>query len=378
MEDEMRKIKVTLALVATLTSVQALEFGTMGSQAFGMGGVGVAIKHSPWGLYYNPSLIATDDGFKVGLHLGIQSKSQNFFQLFNRDFKNLKYDDINEMQKLLQNSRISLTSQDGVVLQLPDFGIGALAIGGFLNISANGVAKANLPSLNNGYRNTNVDSINLETNYSVLSLIEVPVGYAFKFETLAGDISIGTAVKYMNLSGTSGNFKIGNGTNLTDTFKDMLKMNMGKSVANVGVDVGVTYEPIDCFTIGLVGKNLNAPSFELNGQTYTIDPQARAGVAFNFDFFSLGLDADLTTNRSLKSDVKTQMIGVGSALDFSLFALRAGIATDLQHAEDLIFSLGVGITFLDIGIQFGKKTNPLNGMAMPDYLALQVGAGFSF
>lgn len=374
----MKKFKIALALATALTSVQALEFGTMGSQAFGMGGVGVAIKHSPWGLYYNPSLIAADDGFKVGLHLGIQSKSHNFFQLFNRDFKNLKYDDINEMQNLLQDSRLSLTSQDGVVLQLPDFGIGALAIGGFLNISANGVAKAKLPNLSNMNNPTNANNIDLETNYSVLSLIEVPVGYAFKFETLAGDISIGTAVKYMNLSGTSGNFKIGNGTNLTDTFKDMLKMDMGKSVSNVGVDVGITYEPIDWFAIGLVGKNLNAPSFELGNTTYTIDPQARAGLAFNFDFFSIGLDADLTTNKALSSNFKTQMIGVGSALDFSLFALRAGVATDLQHTEDLIFSLGVGITFLDIGIQFGKKTNPLNGMPMPDYLALQVGAGFSF
>lgn len=374
----MKKFKIALALATALTSVQALEFGTMGSQAFGMGGVGVAIKHSPWGLYYNPSLIAADDGFKIGLHLGVQSKSHNFFQLFNRNFKSLNYNDITEMTELLKDSRLNLTSQDGVVLQLPDFGIGALALGGFLNISASGVAKASLPNLNNGSITTNMDNVNLETNYSVLTLLEVPLGYAFKFETIAGDISIGTAVKYMNLSGTSGNFQIGNNTGLGSTFKDMLKVDLGKSVSNVGVDLGVTYEPVDWLAIGLVGKNLNAPSFELGNTTYTINPQARAGVALNFDFFSLGLDADLTANKGLSSDIKTQMIGVGSALDFSLFALRAGVATDLQHTEDLIFSLGLGITFFDIGIQFGKKTNPLNGMPMPDYLALQVGAGFSF
>lgn len=374
----MKKFKIALALATALTSVQALEFGTMGSQAFGMGGVGVAIKHSPWGLYYNPSLIAADDGFKMGLHLGVQSKSHNFFQLFNRNFKNLKYDDIAEMTELLKDSRINLTSQDGVVLQLPDFGIGALALGGFLNISASGVAKASLPNLSNGSTTTNMDNVNLETNYSVLTLLEVPLGYAFEFETIAGDISIGTAVKYMNLSGTSGNFHIGNNTSLGSTFKDMLKVDLGKSVSNVGIDLGVTYEPLDWLAIGLVGKNLNAPSFELGNTTYTINPQARAGVALNFDFFSLGLDADLTANKGLSSDIKTQMIGVGSSLDFSLFALRAGVATDLQHTEDLIFSLGAGITFFDIGIQFGRKTNPLNGMPMPDYLALQVGAGFSF
>lgn len=372
----MKKFKIALALATALTSVQALDFGTMGSQAFGMGGVGVAIKHSPWGLYYNPSLIAADDGFKVGLHLGLQAKSHNFFNLFNRNFNNLNFDDINELTNLLQDSRINLVNQDGAVLQLPDFGIGAIAVGAFFNISANGVAKANLAGFING--TTTADNIDLETNYSVLTLLEVPVGYAIEFDTAAGDISIGTAVKYMNLSGTSGNFQIANNTNLSGAFKDLLKVDLGTSASNVGVDLGVTYEPIDWFSVGIVGKYLNAPSFEVGNKTYTIDPQARAGLAFNFDFFSIGLDADLTANKALGSDVKSQMIAVGSALDFSLFALRAGIATDLQHTDDLIFSLGLGITFLDIGIQFGKKTNPLNGMPMPDYLALQVGAGFSF
>lgn len=374
----MKKFKIALTLATALTSLQALEFGTMGSQAFGMGGVGVAIKHSPWGLYYNPSLIAADDGFKVGLHLGLQAKSNNFFNLFDRNFNNLTYDDINEMKDLLSDSRISLVNQDGAVLQLPDFGIGALAIGAFFNISASGTAKASFPNISNGSQITNVDNIGLETNYSVLTLLEVPLGYAIEFDTCAGDISIGTAVKYMNLSGTSGNFKINNNTNLADAFKDLLKVDLGTSASNVGVDLGVTYEPIDWLAVGIVGKYLNSPSFEIGNKTYTINPQARAGVALNFNFFSLGLDADLTANKALGSDVKSQMIALGSALDFSLFALRAGIATDLQHTDDLIFSLGVGITFLDIGIQFGKKTNPLNGMPMPDYLALQVGAGFSF
>ena len=72
------------------------------------------------------------------------------------------------------------------------------------------------------------------------------------------------------------------------------------------------------------------------------------------------------------------MIGLGTAFDFEWIALRGGIATDLQHTDDMIFSLGLGITFLDIGVQFGKKTSPLNGIQMPDYFALQVGAGFSF
>lgn len=369
----MKKFKIALALATALTSVQALEFGTMGSQAFGMGGVGVAIKHSPWGLYYNPALMAADDGFKVGLYVGFQSKSDNFFDLFDINKNDPSALLQSKLEELTKNSSIKLTNQDGAVIQLPDFGIGVLATGAFINAGASGSARLENVTANN------LKDAKLTTDYSVYTLLEIPVGYALEFETVAGDFSIGVTGKYMNLSATNGSFAIQNGTNVTDAFKDMMKFDIGGGDSNFGLDLGLSYEIADCFTMGVVGKYLNSPTFNTKNGSYTIAPQARAGVALDLDWFMIGMDVDATANKDLSNEnFKTQMIGLGTAFDFEWIALRGGIATDLQHTDDMIFSLGLGITFLDIGVQFGKKTSPLNGIQMPDYFALQVGAGFSF
>lgn len=372
----MKNIKIALTLATLMASGQALEFGTMGSQAFGMGGVGVAIKHSPWGLYYNPALMAADSGFKVGLHVGFQSKSDNFFNLFNIK-KNDSADLIqSKLEELTKNSSIKLTNQDGAVIQLPDFGIGVLATGAFITASASGSARLDLPSQPS---NNNLKDAKLLTDYSVFTLLEVPVGYAIEFDTSAGDFSLGVTAKYMNLSGVSDHFAIQQGTNVMDAFKNMMKFDIGGGDSNFGLDLGFSYEIADCFTMGIVGKYLNSPTFKTKNGSFTIAPQARAGVALDFDWFMLGLDVDATANKDLANqNFKTQMIGLGTAFDFEWVAIRGGIATDLQHTNDMIFSLGLGITFLDIGVQFGKKTSPLNGIQMPDYFALQVGAGFSF
>ncbi|MCE3047412.1 conjugal transfer protein TraF [Helicobacter kayseriensis] len=372
----MKKIsKISFVSLLFFSSLNALEFGTMGSQSFGMAGTGVAVKKSAWGLYYNPALIAADSGFKLGLFAELHAKSKNFWNIFNRDFKKLNQNDIEEIKQLLEDNRISLGTQDGVVLQLPDFGIGALAIGGFFNLAANGTtqAKIELPK-----DKTTIEDLGLETNFSALALIEIPLGYAYEFDTLAGDFSVGVALKYMNLSGTAGNFKISSNMSPSDSLKDLLKVDLGHNVSNIGVDVGVTYEPFSFLTLGVVGKNLNAPSFDLGFQKIKINPQARAGAALNIGFWTLALDADLTKNQFLGSNLDNQVISLGTSFDFKFFSLRGGVATDLQNKEDLIFSLGLGLAFFDIGVQVGKKTNPLNGLLIPDYLALQVGAGFSF
>ena len=372
----MRKLKIALTLAASLTSVQALEFGTMGSQAFGMGGVGVAIKHSPWGLYYNPALMAADDDFKVGLYVGFQSKNDNFFNLFNINQKDPATLIQSKLEELTKNSSIRLTNQDGAVVQLPDFGIGVLAVGGFINISANGSARLVLPTTN---PSSNLKDAKLLTDYSLLSLLEVPVGYALEFDTDVGDFSLGVVAKYMNLSGLHGSFTIQNDSSAMDTFKNMMQFDIGSGDSNFGLDLGFSYEIADCFTMGIVGKYLNSPTFNTKAGTYTIAPQARAGVALDFDWFMIGMDVDATANKDLGNEnFKTQMIALGTAFDFDWVALRAGIATDLQHTDDMIFSVGLGLTFLDIGVQFGKKTSPVNGLQMPDYFAVQIGAGFSF
>ena len=67
----------------------ALEFGSMGNTSAAMGGAGVALKHSAWGLYYNPALLSSDPKVKLGYSLGVGLREQNLAKLTTIDINNM-------------------------------------------------------------------------------------------------------------------------------------------------------------------------------------------------------------------------------------------------------------------------------------------------
>lgn len=79
-----------ITLVIFCTNNFALEFGTMGQVSASMGGAGVALKDSAWGLFYNPALLGADRRAKFGYSFGIHIKEQKLAQLATIDVDNLK------------------------------------------------------------------------------------------------------------------------------------------------------------------------------------------------------------------------------------------------------------------------------------------------
>lgn len=85
----MRHRVMALAMCAGVSGF-GLEFGSMGQVSAGMGGAGVAVRDSAWGLYYNPALLGSDRRTKMGYSFGIQFKEQNLMQLATIDVANLE------------------------------------------------------------------------------------------------------------------------------------------------------------------------------------------------------------------------------------------------------------------------------------------------
>lgn len=85
----MRHKVMALAMCAGVSGF-GLEFGSMGQVSAGMGGAGVAVRDSAWGLYYNPALLGSDRRTKMGYSFGIQFKEQNLLQLATIDVANLE------------------------------------------------------------------------------------------------------------------------------------------------------------------------------------------------------------------------------------------------------------------------------------------------
>lgn len=74
-----------LLLSSMLSLVEAMEFGTMGNVSASMGGAGVALK-SPFALYYNPALIASDSKMRIGYSVGVGLSQSNLDKLTNLNF----------------------------------------------------------------------------------------------------------------------------------------------------------------------------------------------------------------------------------------------------------------------------------------------------
>ncbi len=80
-----------LALSMVLgSSLNALEFGGMGNISMGMGGAGVALKNSQWGLYYNPALLGASKKSRFGYSFGLGVQEKNLLSLASIDIKNLE------------------------------------------------------------------------------------------------------------------------------------------------------------------------------------------------------------------------------------------------------------------------------------------------
>lgn len=86
----MKKIFAYIVLCGSFfNQLCALEFGSMGNTSAAMGGAGVALKHSAWGLYYNPALLSSDPKVKLGYSLGVGLREQNLAKLTTIDIDNM-------------------------------------------------------------------------------------------------------------------------------------------------------------------------------------------------------------------------------------------------------------------------------------------------
>lgn len=83
------KKQLLISAIFCISEVCALEFGSMGNTSASMGGAGVALKSSAWGLYYNPALLAADPRVKIGYSLGIGFKEHNLAEITKIDINNM-------------------------------------------------------------------------------------------------------------------------------------------------------------------------------------------------------------------------------------------------------------------------------------------------
>jgi len=147
----------------------------------------------------------------------------------------------------------------------------------------------------------------------------------------------------------------------------------GERTNTIGLDLGLMgrYEG---WQVGVVGRNLNSPSFKgptVDGTKYPnvkLEPQVRGGIAwFPVKSVTLELDVDLLPNDTLLPDYNTQYASLG-------FEWRTGRDTDIRLGtyrnlvNDTIgpvYTLGAGMGFvggrLNLAVAWSAKHDQYPG-----------------
>lgn len=122
MKKNLVKNALKLVLTASLgaSALNALEFGSMGQVSTSMGGAGVALKQSAWGVYYNPALLAADRRSKVAYSFGAQFKEQNLLEALTINFNELSKIASTLDEKLLGKASVNGAIAGGAISYIPN------------------------------------------------------------------------------------------------------------------------------------------------------------------------------------------------------------------------------------------------------------------
>jgi len=417
---------LSLIAIISISSLNAGEFHSLGGQSISMGGAGVASARGSLAGYYNPALLANRKDVEVSIGVGLAVRDNNLGEQIDT-LSNSNLSDVIERVankapfsgSNTQEDRDSLIeSQDALKsignkngidvmpsahfsVQYDNFSVG-LYLTGDIVASANVDKEHTELSVNSDghyysydpkndsyslitqerYNNSSLEYA-LDNRLSTVSakgllLTEVPVSYAHSFALPQGDLSLGGSLKFMN------------GTTYTETFdidsedtdnEDRLKENERDS-SNVGLDIGILFKPANLsnLQLGLVGKNLNAPSFETStGKDIEVSPQVRAGLLYKIsDDLDIATDLDLTTNETFIRGFDTQMFGGG--LDYhpvSWFSIRGGLMSNLANSNDgMIYTAGLAFGLpqfqLDVSAQMSENEGSYDSETVPKYAKVNV------
>lgn len=423
----MRKI-MALLFLGFCASAQAREFQPIGFESMSMGGAGVASAKGSMAGYYNPALLSrstytTEVGLSVGAGVREHKLAENLDQLNQLQFTDaisrvaanapvagsnpVDKDRLATSQTILSGmaggkNGLALMPSAALGIQVKRVGIG---IYGTSDATATAVVDPDRLAfiLQNGsnyysydpvgdmyavsdattYANTSLEyAVNNGRTYvklSGLAVAELPVSYGHPFELGLGKLGVGASLKYMNAMTYNASIKV---DTASGDIGDQLD-GKEKSSTAMGVDAGLLFTPaaFEKLTVGLVGKNLNSPSFEtaVSGESYKVEPQVRAGLDLAlFSKLNLAVDMDLTSNKTFITGMDSQYLGGG--LNFhpaSWFSLRAGAMQNLASSDEgtvLTAGLGFGLKWVqvDVAAQMSTSKGYLDGQEVPRYARANV------
>lgn len=364
---------------------QAEQFAVVGPRALGMGGASVAAVNDATAVYWNPAALADVRVVDIRIpaeagaadHVGLKD---TWSRLNDIDAQVQAFDPaaIDETISLLQdldkpNTGADVNASAGLLVSIPiaksALAISALGFGyaglyptiDTLNDQPNPTMPGPAPNPNFvGNNNSAVTGIGIVAT-------EPAVSFATSF---ADTVFLGVNAKMIYAETYVNSTTIR--SNTFNNFFDDLK-NSKTSTNKGSIDAGILYVPVQSFRIGVVGRDLNSPSFPVEGvfaekqangsvsqvsklDEIKFDPQCRAGLAWlPFKTFTLAVDYDLTRNKTLVPGYEDQTAAIGLEKTFlsEYINLRIGAYENTADSDaKTVYTAGLGFRLFALRLDF--------------------------
>jgi hypothetical protein len=339
-------IGIALAFTSFLSSAGAYA---PDGRTNGMGNVGVATADYLAAPLYNPALAAVfDNSDDVGILLpaiGLNVKDedgsietildlQDAIDAYENSPSSEGEDLINQnLDDLDNNKPINITAGIAFAVAIPSNVVSVnLYSRSYVETIAN-FDVANDLDVEERYNNSTVELTGF--GYSELGL-----ALARKYQIYSETFSFGVTPKYQMLRTYSDSMKVSDAE---------FELNEDDVIENnsVNFDLGAVWLKNN-FRTAIAVQNIISQEIiaKATGYTYELTPQATLGLAYMTEYFTVGLDADLTEQtRFVELEDNTQFIRVGMELNAWHWAqLRAGYEHDMQDTMDGAVTAGIGIS----------------------------------
>ena len=353
------------SILLAASNVSAVEFAIVGPRAVGMGGAGVAVTTDALATYWNPAGLAMQQSVDI--------RVQASAQLIDRGDVKDTLDDINSidltnpanlarLQGLLNTLNSGTVSGVGAAGlywkgyfgdQAFGFNISDVATGGEFAPTPLTASCAPLPCTVNGQLTVR----GLEARQAAFSY-----AYAFADHT----VSIGATAKIIQGAAYNASVSVFQSNGDISFREDLGKPEISTAI---GIDVGAIYRPSSWLRFGVVGKDLNQPTFDApGGQEFKLTPQVRGGVAINpYESLTIAFDGDITSNMTLVPGIKSQVLSLGAeqTLPWELLSLRVGALKNVADAKTIVTpTAGFGLRFFALRMDFGGGYDFQMGQAL--------------
>lgn len=378
----MQKKKIAAALglmLASAGTAQAGSFINYDTRSMGMGGLSVVTSTIDGAPFNNPAMLAAahrDDDFSVLLSAG-----SNFgdpygiiadIETFTTHMTNVQ----NELAGGPPDPAVILAETTAAQAALantggknfiatPGGGASVSMSGEKWSLAVSAIASADLQlgiSGADGVSAPTFDPVlgttDAQLNTVALITSDVGVSLARNFDLGTFELAVGVTPKLSSIQGGVSSQSLDSATYTTLPTGDV-------STTSPNLDAGVVLRLTENLKVGVVGKNMMAQEITTsNGTVLNLEPQLRAGAAYNSKTFTIGVDMDLTENAPIAAGgFSTQRMVVGTEINaFDIAQLRAGVATDLldSNYKQLSVGAGVRVPFIGLNINLAVTGNPDN------------------